>query len=457
MVARGPITTTIFLAVMWCLFPGTPIQTAVKIAEMSDKAKVTEMITVKKKSPVIFHSGGLGVVFTNNSLHLPTSNGMHCTGDAIKMGEDVGARTIDLEWVQVHPAGLVKPDDPDAKIKFLAGEALRGVGLVFDALGNLFAYELGRRDYVTGEMWKNKPPFRLALNRAASDEIAWHCKHYTGRGVMKFYESGAALDQDMGVPVSKEESSEAHYQASLTKAEDPDGGHPVYLSGKSWDEASGKTGSGKKVDHNVISGADFAARPHAAVITPVIHGCMGGLEIEKIQQCWVRIPSPFLPSTQLERLQEVCTATTDWEAILCWIACFLVVFWEWHVRSKCWAIERKQLLSRRLLVEARVRGQKSGQASLGRNSFTSGLRGLRPRGRCSMCQVREEEEQMNFAIIKPVIHTGGLENDENSTVFYHSDLGNGLRSAALLRCLITPVIQCWLFWTLRIRVCSVWV
>ena len=27
---------------------------------------------------------------------------------------------------------------------------------------------------------------------------------------------------------------------------------------------------------------------------------MGGLEIDKIQQCWVRIPSPFLPSTQLE-------------------------------------------------------------------------------------------------------------------------------------------------------------
>ena len=47
MVARGPITTTIFLAVMRCLFPGTPIQTGVKIAEMSNKAKVTVMITFK--------------------------------------------------------------------------------------------------------------------------------------------------------------------------------------------------------------------------------------------------------------------------------------------------------------------------------------------------------------------------------------------------------------------------
>ena len=77
----------------------------------------------------------------------------------------------------MHATGLVKPDDPDDKIKFLEAEALRGVvGLVFDALGNRFVNELGRRHHVTEEMWRNKPPFRLALNKAASDEIAWHCK-----------------------------------------------------------------------------------------------------------------------------------------------------------------------------------------------------------------------------------------------------------------------------------------
>ena len=36
----------------------------------------------------------------------------------------IGAKSIDLEWVQVHPTGLVKPDDADAKIKFLAAEAI---------------------------------------------------------------------------------------------------------------------------------------------------------------------------------------------------------------------------------------------------------------------------------------------------------------------------------------------
>ena len=41
-------------------------------------------------------------------LHLPTTNGDHTTGDGIKMGEAIGARSIDLEWVQVHPTGALR-------------------------------------------------------------------------------------------------------------------------------------------------------------------------------------------------------------------------------------------------------------------------------------------------------------------------------------------------------------
>jgi FAD binding domain len=51
---------------------------------------------------------------------------------------------IDLEKVQVHPTGLVDPKEPDAKVKFLAAEALRGVGgLLLDNQGQRFADELG--------------------------------------------------------------------------------------------------------------------------------------------------------------------------------------------------------------------------------------------------------------------------------------------------------------------------
>merc|ERR1712232_1470958 len=196
----------------------------------------------------------------------------------------IGASSLDLEWVQVHPTGLVKPDDADAKIKFLAAEALRGVGgLILDKNGNRFANELGRRDYVTGEMWKNKPPFRLCLNKAASDEIIWHCKHYTGRGVMKYYASGNELAKDMNIPLQTlVDTHEQHYQAAKKTEKDPDGGsYPAYPSGKSWDAASGPTGSGKKFYHNIIPGSEVKTQPfYVAIITPVIHYCMGGLEID---------------------------------------------------------------------------------------------------------------------------------------------------------------------------------
>merc|ERR1712203_1048241 len=129
----------------------------------------------------------------------------------------------------------------------------------------------------------NKPPFRLCLNKAASDEIHWHCKHYTGRGVMKFYQSGAALAEDMKVPLSVlEQTHDEHYQAAKKTEKDPDGGSfPAYPSGKSWDAASGKTGSGKKFYHNIIPGSSVKTEPfYVAIITPVIHYCMGGLEID---------------------------------------------------------------------------------------------------------------------------------------------------------------------------------
>ena len=100
---------------------------------------------------------------------------------------------------------------------------------------------------------------------------------------MKFYESGAKLAEDMGVPLQKlVDAHDQHYQASQKAAKDPNGGSwPAYPSGKSWDEPSGKTGSGKKFFHNVIPGSAVKDQPfYVAIITPVIHYCMGGLEID---------------------------------------------------------------------------------------------------------------------------------------------------------------------------------
>jgi flavocytochrome c len=291
-------------------FPGMTITYALmqrfeKLAEQSDRAKIVNKARVfnfltngntvvgceyekagmayTEYGPVIVCSGGFGADFSADSLlgkyrpdllHLPTTNGEHCTGDGIKMGERIGAATIDLEWVQVHPTGLVKPDDPDAKVKFLAAEALRGVGgVLIDRDGKRFANELGRRDYVTGQMWKNKPPFRLCLNKKASTEIHWHCEHYKGRGVMKYYASGKALADEMKIDAATLKATFEDYNVNGEKQlKDPEGGpYNAYPSGKSWDTW------GKKFYHNlpVLVEDEF----HVAIVTPVIHYCMGGLQV----------------------------------------------------------------------------------------------------------------------------------------------------------------------------------
>jgi hypothetical protein len=46
---------------------------------------------------------------------------------------------------------------------------------------------------------KSKYPIRLVLNGQASKELEWHCKHYTGRKLMKKIEGGKALAEEFGV------------------------------------------------------------------------------------------------------------------------------------------------------------------------------------------------------------------------------------------------------------------
>ena len=87
--------------------------------------------------------------------------------------------------------------------------------------------------------------------------------------------------QSLQVQATTTQTGGSLYNAAQQMKKDPEGGpYPAYPSGRCWDEPSGKTGSGKKFYHNEIPGSAVATQEfYVAIITPVIHYCMGGLEI----------------------------------------------------------------------------------------------------------------------------------------------------------------------------------
>ncbi|KAE8166852.1 FAD binding domain-containing protein [Aspergillus tamarii] len=233
---------------------------------------------------VILATGGYAADFGDGSLlkqHRPdtfglsSTNGTHATGDGQKMLMEIGANGIDMDKVQVHPTGLVDPKDPTAKFKFLAAEALRGEGgLLLNSDGQRFSDELGHRDYVSGQMWKEKEkgkwPIRLVLNSKASNVLDFHTRHYSGRGLMKKI-SGKELAKEIGCGEAALQKTFQEYNAIADgKQKDP------------W---------GKRFFHNMPF--DINDTFHVALMEPVLHFTMGGIEINEHAEVLNSEKQPF--------------------------------------------------------------------------------------------------------------------------------------------------------------------
>jgi succinate dehydrogenase/fumarate reductase flavoprotein subunit len=94
---------------------------------------------------------------TPHLMNLRSTNGEFATGDGIKVARKLGAGTIDLDMVQVHPTGFAdKPigfkDDgknPNSPL-ILCAEILRGVGsVILNSKGERFVNELQTRKFVS--------------------------------------------------------------------------------------------------------------------------------------------------------------------------------------------------------------------------------------------------------------------------------------------------------------------
>ncbi|CAJ1453485.1 unnamed protein product [Effrenium voratum] len=286
------------------------IKTLEKVAEVSDRARLVTKAEVvqllfrcgnvvgceykksgrcsKEYGPVVICTGGFGgaeaELLAKHRPELaswPTVSADHCTGDGLKLGEQVGAAVLGLEWVQLHPTALVHPDEPDAKRKVLAGEAFRlAGGLLLDAKGQRFCNEMGPAEHIVSQMQQNQAPFWLCLNTAASREMQWQCRTFISRKLMKCYASGRDLAAEMKVPlqtlIDVHDSHAEAFRRTMRSMQNSVPSEPAH----SWDEASAKSGCGKLEFKHVLVGSRVPDEPfHVARVTPAIHFCPGGLQI----------------------------------------------------------------------------------------------------------------------------------------------------------------------------------
>ena len=268
----------------------------VKYKDNNDDGKLVDLYG----SAVILTAGGFGNDHTDTSLlrkygrtgeaTLPTTNGGWATGDGVKMGSKIGAKLVDMSEIQsmrmlhfyvtfiviitslplytVHPTGFINPKARDDKTKFLAPEALRGLGgIVVNAKGQRFVNELDLRAKVVEKMRaqqkdKSNLPFRLLMNDVVKDAFGPNMNFYIKFGLVKEYDNVGALAHDTGMSGEIIESMMKRYVQDAKKGKDKFG-KTVFPNGESYD-----------VNEKI----------YAAEITPVIHYTMGGLSINNKAQ-----------------------------------------------------------------------------------------------------------------------------------------------------------------------------
>lgn len=155
---------------------------------------------------VVFTTGGFaGDTWGLLKKHRPDLAGLPSTNDprpgAHGILEDLGAHLVDMESVQVHPTGFILPSDPQARVKFLAAEMLRGEGGILLHRGERFVNEMGTRDHVSNVIMKLPPAstaepgredsgalsqwdVQLLLDPGACEAAASHIGFYLWKGLL---------------------------------------------------------------------------------------------------------------------------------------------------------------------------------------------------------------------------------------------------------------------------------
>ncbi|WP_283124278.1 flavocytochrome c [Angelakisella massiliensis] len=211
-------------------------------------------VTVNAGS-VVLATGGFGANLEMVTEYKPelagfaTTNAPGAQGDGIAMAQAIGAATVDMDQIQIHPT-------VEVETAALITEGLRGDGAILvNAEGKRFCDEVGTRDAVSAaEIAQTGSYGWLVIDQKmvdASSVIAGYItKGYTVQG-----DTYEALAEAMGVPA-------ADFAATM------EAWNGAVAAGK--DEEFGRTSFAEALD---------TAPYYAIKVSPGVHHTMGGLKI----------------------------------------------------------------------------------------------------------------------------------------------------------------------------------
>ena len=213
-----------------------------------------ETVTVNAKA-VVLTTGGFGANLDMVVKYKPelkgfmTTNAAGIQGQGIEMAEAIGAATVDMDQIQIHPT-------VEANTAALITEGLRGDGAVLiNAEGKRFIDEVGTRDVVSAAEIAQTGSYSWLVVDQAMVDASSVIQGYIKKGYTVTGETYEELGKAMGVDEAAFAETMNTWNGYVEAKNDPD---------------FGRTSFANKLD---------TAPYYAIKVTAGVHHTMGGLKI----------------------------------------------------------------------------------------------------------------------------------------------------------------------------------
>ena len=205
---------------------------------------------------VVLTTGGFGANLDMVVQYKPelegfmTTNAAGIQGQGIAMAAEIGAATVDMEQIQIHPT--VQADTAS-----LITEGLRGDGAILvNAEGMCFIDEVGTRDVVSAAEIAQPGSFSWLVVDQKMVDASSVIQGYIKKGFMLSGDTYEALAEALGIPADAFAATMETWNGYVNEKNDPDFGRTSFA--------------------NPLDTAPY----YAVKVTAGIHHTMGGLKID---------------------------------------------------------------------------------------------------------------------------------------------------------------------------------